>query len=74
MSLSGIAAFAGINIYKGDEKFYRQFVMPAVHSLDPERAHRLAILAGKYRLFPRSRFDDTELLVRTIALRSLFCS
>lgn len=63
VSLGGIATFAGVNILTGNEKFYKQYVMPIVHSLDPERAHRLAVLAGKYRLFPRSRVPDNELLV-----------
>lgn len=37
--------------------------MPVIHRLDPENAHRLAVLAGKYRVFPKSQFNDTELLV-----------
>lgn len=63
MSLGGFATFAGVSIIKGDEKFYGQFVMPIIHNLDPERAHRWAVLAGKYRLFPKSHVQDTELLV-----------
>lgn len=63
VSLGGIATFAGVNYFKGNEKFYNQYVMPIIHNLDPERAHRLAIIAGKYRLFPRSQVQDNELLV-----------
>lgn len=63
VSLSGLATFAGINIFNGNEKFYNEFVMPVIHNLDPERAHRLAVLAAKYRLLPKSRVPDNELLV-----------
>lgn len=64
VSIGGVTAFAGINLFKGNEKFYRQYVMPIVHNfVEPENAHRLAVLIGKYRLFPKSRVDDTDLLV-----------
>lgn len=66
VTIGGAAAFAGISIFKGNEKFYQQFVMPIVHNIDPERAHRWAVIAGKYRLFPKSRIQDTELLVSII--------
>lgn len=37
--------------------------MPVVHLLDAERAHNLAVFASKYRLFPKSHYEDPEVLV-----------
>lgn len=37
--------------------------MPAVHTLDPETAHRLGIFISKYRLLPKSPYIDPDLLV-----------
>ncbi|KAJ8967123.1 hypothetical protein NQ314_003075 [Rhamnusium bicolor] len=36
--------------------------MPIVHVLDAERAHNLAIFVSKYRLLPKSRYKDPDLL------------
>ena len=49
----GSVTFAGICVYKGDEKFYSNFLMPFLQTWlvkDAEKAHRLAIWAAKYRL------------------------
>ena len=46
----GSITFAGICVYKGDEKFYGRFLMPFLQNWvvkDAEQAHRLAIWAAK---------------------------
>ncbi|GLV43747.1 Dihydroorotate dehydrogenase [Carabus blaptoides fortunei] len=58
VTISGTGVFAGVCIYKGNEKFYRNIVMPAVHMLDPETTHTLGIIANKYNLFPKSYYED----------------
>lgn len=58
----GTTAFAGINVYKSNEKFYADYVMPIVHLLDAEKAHRLGVIASKYKLLPKSRYRDPEVL------------
>lgn len=53
--VGGSLAFAGINIYQSNEKFYSQLLMPAIHRcLDAESAHRMAIRLAKHKLVPRS--------------------
>lgn len=48
--------FAGYSIYEGNEKFYREYVMPFTHKFfDAETAHRLGVLAAKYRIVPRKQ-------------------
>lgn len=63
VSLGGFGAFSAISIYKGNENFYRNVVMPMVHILDPEQAHQLGVIVNKYRLLPKSNYNDSELLV-----------
>lgn len=55
---SGITLFAGYSIYEGNEKFYRQFVMPTVRLLDPETTHNLALFMAKNKLVPRPKKPD----------------
>lgn len=55
---SGITLFAGYSIYEGNEKFYRQFVMPTVRLLDPETTHNLALFMAKNKLMPRPKKPD----------------
>lgn len=50
--------FSAVSIYKGDEKFYDNFLMPLIHKLNPETSHNVAILASKYGLIPRSQYED----------------
>ncbi|XP_029647535.1 dihydroorotate dehydrogenase (quinone), mitochondrial-like isoform X2 [Octopus sinensis] len=58
----GMVCFSGISIYQGNEKFYSQFVMPAVKILSPENAHRFGVALAKYRLFGRSSVADPAIL------------
>lgn len=48
--------FAGYSIYEGNEKFYREYVMPFTQKFfDAESAHRLGVLAAKYNIVPRKQ-------------------
>ncbi|XP_065341134.1 dihydroorotate dehydrogenase (quinone), mitochondrial isoform X1 [Cloeon dipterum] len=58
----GFGAFSAISIYNEDEKFYDNIFMPLVQRLDPETSHNFAIFACKYKLFPKSKFQDPESL------------
>ena len=60
---SGITLFTGYSMYEGNEKFYRQFVMPTVRILDPETTHNLALFMAKNKLVPRPRKPDPPSLV-----------
>lgn len=52
---AGTGIFAGICIYKGNEKFYNQILMPFISKyVPPERSHQLAVIACKYGLFSKS--------------------
>ncbi|XP_063698022.1 dihydroorotate dehydrogenase (quinone), mitochondrial [Culicoides brevitarsis] len=57
-----VLIFSGINIYRGNEKFYNDFVMPLNSRLPPEFSHKLAIVACKYNVFPKPKFEDSERL------------
>lgn len=62
LTCGGVAAYISINLFKYNDKFYEEYVMPAVHTLDPETAHRLGIFISKYRLLPKSPYIDPDLL------------
>lgn len=64
-------AFSAICIYKEDTKFYKTYVMPIVHLLDPEQAHQFSVIINKYRLLPRSKYNDPDSL-KVQAFGSLF--
>lgn len=66
VTIGGFGAYGSISIYKGNQAFYKDYVVPLIHLLDPEQAHNFAVFAGKYRLLPRSNYIDPDLLVRTI--------
>ncbi|XP_043267144.1 dihydroorotate dehydrogenase (quinone), mitochondrial isoform X1 [Venturia canescens] len=64
---SGVAIFAGINLYQGNERFYREVAMPLARFVDPEKAHNLAVTALKWDLIPRqSNLEDGKLLRTTV--------
>ena len=62
-----IVTFAGVCVYEGNEKFYREYVMPAFHMFGAETAHKMAVKAAKYGLVPRQRKPDPPSLVSTKA-------
>uniref|UniRef100_A0A4X1SLD6 Dihydroorotate dehydrogenase (quinone), mitochondrial n=2 Tax=Sus scrofa TaxID=9823 RepID=A0A4X1SLD6_PIG len=55
--------FASYLTATGDERFYRELLMPALQGLlDPETAHRLAIRFTSLGLLPRATFQDSDML------------
>jgi len=63
VSAGGFGTFSLISIYNEDERFYDNICMPLVRKLDPETSHNFAIAACKYKLFPKSKFNDPDSLV-----------
>lgn len=66
VTTSGLAIFSGVNIYTGNEKFYDDVVMPAVRLVDPERAHKIAVLAAKHGLVAPTYYNDPSTLKTTV--------
>ncbi|EEZ97344.2 dihydroorotate dehydrogenase (quinone), mitochondrial [Tribolium castaneum] len=66
VTASGLGAYVAISLYKNNEKFYRNVVMPLVHLLEPEQAHRLGVIVSKYRLVPSTNYKDPESLKITL--------
>lgn len=54
--------YSGLCIYQHNEKFYENVLLPAVHTLDPEFSHKLAVKVNKYGLLPRSKYVDQPVL------------
>lgn len=51
VSLGGALSFGAICAYRGDERFYSKFLMPAIANLvDPEFAHDACIFLTKHKL------------------------
>jgi hypothetical protein len=63
VTAAGAGVFAGISIYKGNEEFYKDFLMPFSRLLPPEVSHNLAVLACKYKIFPVQKDNDPQSLV-----------
>lgn len=63
ITLGGTSSFAGLCIWNGNEKFYRDYVMPFTRRLDPETSHRLAVFAMKHCIIRKQREPDAESLV-----------
>ena len=63
IGVGGSASFVGVSLWNGNERFYRDYVMPFAYALDPEISHRLAVLAMKYCLIGRPKQKDPESLV-----------
>ncbi|XP_053969387.1 dihydroorotate dehydrogenase (quinone), mitochondrial [Anastrepha ludens] len=51
---------AGFCIYKGNEKFYKNTLMPLTRYLPAEMSHNLAVLACKYKVFPQPPQPDSQ--------------
>lgn len=58
VSTAATALFGGICIYQGNEKFYKNIVVPLVQRVDPEIAHSIAVYALKWRLLPKEKSED----------------
>ena len=63
----GAAMFIGFQIYTGNEKFYRQFVIPPMQLLSAERAHVLAVKCAAWGLVPKTTYQDPPSLVSWIS-------
>ena len=51
VGLAGAVGFTGISLYKADEKFYSQFLMPTLQRVwDGEQAHEWAVWAAEKKL------------------------
>jgi dihydroorotate dehydrogenase len=68
VTASAFGAFSVVSIYKENEKFFDNILMPLVHTLNPETSHKLAIIASKYGLFPKSSYEDPTTLVRYLSV------
>lgn len=64
MTTGAFGAFSAVSIYKGNEIFFDNILMPLVHTLNPETSHKVAIITSKYGFFPRSCYEDPLTLVR----------
>lgn len=62
VTAGAFGAFSAISIYKENEKFFDSILMPLVHTLNPETSHKVAIIASKYGLFPKSSYEDPATL------------
>merc|ERR1712071_654717 len=62
VTVGGGICFSGLNIWNGNEKFYRDYVMPIAHKFDPEDSHRLAVCAMKYCIIRKQSQPDPETL------------
>ncbi|CAE1292945.1 DHODH [Acanthosepion pharaonis] len=58
----GTVCFSCISLYQGNEKFYKQFVMPAVQILNPETAHKIGVALAKYHFFQKPKTPDPPIL------------
>lgn len=58
----GTVCFSCISLYEGNEKFYKQFIMPAVQLLNPETAHRIGVALAKYHVFQKPKTPDPPIL------------
>ncbi|KAK2715055.1 dihydroorotate dehydrogenase (quinone), mitochondrial-like isoform X2 [Artemia franciscana] len=53
--VGGTATFTGICIYHGNEKFTNDVLLPLVHRLDPETAHKAGIWALKANIYSKHK-------------------
>ena len=71
VTAGAFGTFSTISIYRGDEKYYDNFLMPLIHKLNPETSHNVAVLASKYGLIPRTQYEDPMTLVRICLISML---
>ncbi|XP_076109920.1 dihydroorotate dehydrogenase (quinone), mitochondrial-like isoform X3 [Mytilus galloprovincialis] len=66
ITTGGTVMFAGHQIYKGNEKFYKEYVMPFFHLFDAETSHKMAVKAAKYKLVPKSKITTHPVLASRV--------
>lgn len=59
----GFGLFSAYNIYQENEKFYDSVILRGLHYFNPETAHKIGVLTSKYRLLPKSKNVDSQILV-----------
>lgn len=59
---AGTVGFGAYSVYEGNEKFYRNVIMPRMRLIDPETTHNLAVWLAKYRLVPKAKKPDPPIL------------
>ena len=64
LSIGGSLCFFGTGVYRENEKFYDNILMPFFRTFNPETAHQLAIQAAKYNLVPKAKLKESKILVR----------
>jgi len=61
--LNGAALSVGVAAYKGNDAVWEDVLMPAARlCMDGENAHRMAVIAAKYRAVPRRKYLNKEIL------------
>lgn len=63
---SAVALFSGISIFQGNEKFYKNVIIPLAQLMDPEVSHNLAVTVLKSGLMPKQKVEDSSLLQTNI--------
>ncbi|KAH8383807.1 hypothetical protein KR009_010618, partial [Drosophila setifemur] len=58
VTVGAAALYAGLTVYQNRDRLFNKFVMPAVRLLPAETSHQLAVYACKYRVYPRSQYQD----------------
>ncbi|XP_003742907.1 dihydroorotate dehydrogenase (quinone), mitochondrial [Galendromus occidentalis] len=62
IALGGAGAFSAFSFFKGDQRFFDEYLMRGVHlALNPENAHRAGVLLAKYRVLPNRNTEYSEL-------------
>ena len=59
--------------FKGDEKFYKSVLMPAVRLMDAEKSHSIAVWLAAKGLIPRDEAVDPQILVKKCHVVSVLC-
>uniref|UniRef100_T1JM43 Dihydroorotate dehydrogenase (quinone), mitochondrial n=1 Tax=Strigamia maritima TaxID=126957 RepID=T1JM43_STRMM len=66
VSCGTCAAYCEFCFYTSEPRFYKNFIMPLVHKLDPETSHLLAIQVLKKKLISVPKFKDPPSLRSTL--------
>lgn len=63
---TGMAIFTGFNLYRGNEKFYDELLMPLMHLIDPEVVHKIAVTGTKWGILSTQKLEDPASLRTTV--------
>lgn len=61
ISTGTAALLFGLQVYVGNEKIWKNYVMPVMHKIDPERAHRISIKLASFGIVPYILPDTKEM-------------